>query len=337
MPAAEVSIHAGRAPQIVASNGLPIREDVAYSDAKGEESERSRRRAQEAIDKLRDILPSLLEPKEAIFCLVRCQAPVGALEQLFVGWSIYQITATVLVFTNLRVIHLGVDSKGKWKRTLRSVRFLRVIHLGVDSKGKWKRTLRSVRWGDIAEARIKGWGSKVLAHKYASGKKENYWRLRRRDAKKVKTLLEILIPASRGDMTAAQEMVALCPDCRARLTPEKYRCESCRLAFKDQKTLLRRTLLIPGGGYWYAGLWPLGLMSFFGEGVLTLLVITQILLATGIVTSEGKPGSAQSTSAGFWTAAAILALLLALEKALAYIHTRRVIRTFLPLQKPGQV
>ena len=314
MPAAEVSIYPNRAPQIVASNGLPIREDVAYSDAKGEESERSRRRAQEAIDKLRDILPSLLEPKEAIFCLVRCQAPVGALEQLFVGWSIYQITATVLVFTNLRVIHLGVDSKGKWKRTL-----------------------RSVRWGDIAEARIKGWGSKVLALKYASGKKENYWRLRRRDAKKVKTLLEILIPASRGDMTVAQEMVALCPDCRARLTPEKYRCESCGLAFKDEKTLLRRTLLIPGGGYWYAGLWPLGLMSFFGEGVLTLLVITQILLATGIVTSEGKPGSAQSTSAGFWTAAAILALLLALEKALAYIHTRRVIRTFLPLQKPGQV
>ena len=234
MPAAEVSIYPNRAPQIVASNGLPIREDVAYSDAKGEESERSRRRAQEAIDKLRDILPSLLEPKEAIFCLVRCQAPVGALEQLFVGWSIYQITATVLVFTNLRVIHLGVDSKGKWKRTL-----------------------RSVRWGDIAEARIKGWGSKVLALKYASGKKENYWRLRRRDAKKVKTLLEILIPASRGDMTAAQEMVALCPDCRARLTPEKYRCESCGLAFKDEKTLLRRTLLIPGGGYWYAGLWPL--------------------------------------------------------------------------------
>src|SRR3989441_5208275 len=100
MPAAEVSIYASRAPQIVASNGLPIREDVAYSDAKGEESERSRRRAQEAIDKLRDILPSLLEPKEAIFCLVRCQAPAGALEQLFVGWSIYQITATTLLFTN---------------------------------------------------------------------------------------------------------------------------------------------------------------------------------------------------------------------------------------------
>ena len=314
MPGAEVSIYAIRAPQIVASNGLPIREDVAYSDAKGEESEQSKRRAQEAIDKLRDILPSLLEPKEAIFCLVRCQAPVGALEQLFVGWSIYQITATVLVFTNLRVIHLGVDSKGKWKRTL-----------------------RSVRWGDIAEARIKGWGSKVLALKYASGKKENYWRLRRRDAKKLKPLLEILIPASRGDMTAAQEMVSLCPDCRVRLTPGSYRCESCGLAFKDEKTLLRRTLLIPGGGYWYAGLWPLGVMSFFGEGVLTLFVITQILLATGIVTSEGKPGSAQASSAGFWTAAAILALLLALEKALAYIHTRRVIRTFLPLQKPGQV
>jgi len=314
MPAAEVSIYPNRAPQIVASNGLPIREDVAYSDAKGEESERGKRRAQEAINKLHEILPSLLEPNEAIFCLVRCQAPVGALEQLFVGWSIYQITATTLLFTNLRVIHLGVGSKGRWKRTL-----------------------RSVRWGDIAEAKIKGWGSKVFALKYASAKKENYWRLRRRDAKKVKTLLEILIPASRGEMTAAQEMVALCPDCRARLTPGSYRCESCRLAFKDEKTLLLRTLLIPGGGYWYAGLWPLGVMSFFGEGVLTLFLITGILLATGIVTSEAKPGSAPSSSAEFWTAAATFALLLALEKALAYIHTRRVIRTFLPLQKPGQV
>ncbi len=314
MPGAEVLIYPSRAPQIVASNGLPIREDVAYSDAKGEESERNKRRAQEAIDKLRDILPSLLEPKEAIFCLVRCQAPAGALEQLFVGWSIYQITATTLLFTNQRVIHLGVDSKGRWKRTL-----------------------RSVRWGDIAEARIKGWGSKVLALKYASGKKENYWRLRRRDAKKVKTLLETLIPASRGEMTAAQEMVALCPDCRSQLTLGSYRCESCGLTFKDEKTLLRRTLLIPGGGYWYAGLWPLGVMSFFGEGVFTLALVTEILLATGIVASEAKPGSAQSSSAGFWTAAAFLALLLALEKALAYIHTRRVIRTFLPLKKPGQV
>ena len=58
MPAAEVSIYPNRAPQIVASNGLPIREDVAYSDAKGEESERGKRRAQEAINKLHEILPS---------------------------------------------------------------------------------------------------------------------------------------------------------------------------------------------------------------------------------------------------------------------------------------
>ena len=66
MPAAEVSIYPNRAPQIVASNGLPIREDVAYSDAKGEESERGKRRAQEAINKLHEILPGLLEGRSRV-------------------------------------------------------------------------------------------------------------------------------------------------------------------------------------------------------------------------------------------------------------------------------
>ena len=79
------------------------------------------------------------------------QAPLGTLEQFFVGWYVYRVTATRLVFTNLRLLHFGVGPGGKWDRTL-----------------------KSVRWGDITSAKVKGWINRVLELRYANGTKETY-------------------------------------------------------------------------------------------------------------------------------------------------------------------
>src|SRR5881394_2258111 len=67
------------------------------------------------------------------------QAPLGTLEQFFVGWYVYRVTATRLVFTNLRLLHFGVGPGGKWNRTL-----------------------KSVRWGDVSSAKVKGWINRLL-------------------------------------------------------------------------------------------------------------------------------------------------------------------------------
>lgn len=307
-------IHQTQLPRRVSANGVSIREDVLYTDAKGELDERSKKRAEESLSSLSEVLPNLLEPNEAVLYVIRsCQAPAGVLEQFFLGWYIYRVTATRIVFTNLRLLHFGLVSDKKWDRTL-----------------------KSVRWGNILEAKTKGWLNRVLKLKYGNGKKEHYWRLKRKDSQKAKVILDAVMPQSRTETTAAQGMQSLCPNCRAPLTAGTYQCASCGLRFKDEKTLLRRTLLIPGGGYLYSGFTLLGGITFLTEGAFTLAMIYFVLMAVGIVPPDTSENGRPMPTGSFWGAAVFFAVILGLNKALEYLHSRRVIQKFLPLKAAGE-
>jgi hypothetical protein len=314
MANSSLPIYSDQVPRLVSSNGLSIREDVLFTDGKGRHSDTSRKKAEALLDKWRNTLPSLLEPNETIFYIVKnCQAPVTPLEQFFLGVYAYSASATALVLTNLRIIHLGVTSRGKWRRVL-----------------------KSVRWGDLSESRVKGWLSRVLDLKYANGEKEQYWRIPGKDAKKMKAILEVVMPASRAEATAAQGIVSLCPDCRAPLTRRIYQCNGCGLTFKNEKTLLKWTILIPGGGYLYAGFTVLGILSLFFEGLFLIEAILYILMATG-VTQPGRTADGSLPYQGdLWVTAGIFLLIIGFRKLLEYFHGRRIIRTFLPLNKTGQ-
>ena len=310
MPNADLPVYAMQTPRLVSGNGLRIREDVLYSDAKGEINDRSRKRADEALSSLSDVLPNLLEPNEAVLHVIKsCQAPVGALEQFFLGWYIYRATATRLVFTNLRLLHFGLESDKKWDRTL-----------------------KSVRWGDILAAKTKGWINRLLELKYANGKEERYWRLRRKDGQKAKAVLDAVMPLSRGEATSVQGMQSLCPNCRVPLCAGNYQCGSCGQKFKDEKTLRRRTLLIPGGGYLYSGYTLLGGITFLTEGAFTLAAIFYVLMAVGLVAPEASANGQTMRAGEFWFVAAFFAVILLLNKSLEYLHSRRVIRKFLPVK-----
>ena len=310
MANADVQIYGQQLPRLVSANGVSIREDMLYTDAKGEPDERSKKRAEEALADLREVLPSLLEPKETIlFAIKSCQAPMGALEQFFLGWYAYRVTATRLVFTNLRLLHFGMASGRKWNRTI-----------------------RSVRWGDVAEAKLKGWLNRMLVILCTNGKKEKYWRLRRKDSQKAKAIVNAVVPLSRGEATPAQGFQSICPDCRTPLTEGLYQCAGCGLKFKDEKTLRWRTILIPGGGYLYAGMTFLGVLGFL-EGFLMLGFILSLLIALRVV-APGSAENGQPMQPGeFWGAAVFLGILVALYKGLEYIHCRRVIRNFMLIKR----
>lgn len=314
MANADMPIYAQQMPRIVARDGLRVREDVLYTDGKGAENDRSRKRAEEVLSKLKDILPVVLEPNETVIYVIKnCQAPMSALEQFLLGWQAVRVTPTNLVFTNARLLHFGVDTKGNWKRII-----------------------KSVRWGDIQEAKTRGLLSKMLQLKYGSGKKESYWRVPGKDAKKAKDVLAAVLSASRGEATAAQGMVSICPDCRTVLTAGMYRCSQCGLIFKDDATLLKRTLLIPGGGYLYAGMTFLGVATFLGEGAFTLGALYYALMGAGILAAIPEENGRVMTRSEMWVAAVFLAVLIGLNKGLEYAHSRRVIRMFIPVKRPGQ-
>lgn len=314
MPNNDLPIYATQLPRLTTADGVQLREDVLFTNEKGEPDERRKKRALEALSSLRDILPSLLEKDETVLYVVKtCQAPMGSLEQFLLGWNAYRVSATRLVFTNLRLLHFGMESDKKWRRTV-----------------------KAVCWGDITEARVKGWLNRKLQLRYANGTKESYWRFPKKDSVKIKAVLEAVIPQSRGEATAVQGFQSICPDCRAVLTAGKYECASCGLRFKDEKTLLKRTLLIPGGGYMYASMTLLGVLNFFTEGIFTVAAIFSILMAIGIV-APGTDADGRPTQSGEMLPAAVFFLVLvALHKGLEYIHGRRAIRTFLPWKKRGE-
>ena len=169
---------------------------------------------------------------------------------------------------------------------------------------------------------------------YANGTKERYWRLPKKDGKKAQTILEAVLPLSRSEATPAQGFLSICPDCRAALTAENYQCSTCGLKFKDEKTLRWRTILIPGGGYLYSGMTLLGVLAFLSEGAFTLATIAFALMALGLMTPGTAENGQTMARPELWTTALILAIILALNKALEFIHGRRVVRSFIPLNKP---
>jgi len=308
-------IYGDQVPRVVSSNGMSIREDILFTDAKGRQTDSIRRKAEGVLEKWKDVLPLLLESNETIFYVVKnCQAPVTPLEQFFLGIYAYGATATAMVLTNLRIIHLGVTGRGKWRRIL-----------------------KSVRWGDVSDASVKGWIGKVLELKYANGAKDRYWKVRGKDAKKVKAILAAVLPASRAEATAAQGIVSLCPDCRSMLTQKIYHCQGCRLTFKDEKTLLKRTILIPGGGYLYSGYTTLGVISLFFEGLFLIEAVLYVLMAVGAVQPTRTENGSFPNQTDLWVTAGIFLFIIGLRKSLEYLHGRRIVRTFLPLNKAGQV
>lgn len=311
MAAPDISIHPEQAPQLVPRNGIRLREDAAYTDHKGRQNRGIRKRADQALERLREPLAQVLEPDEVVLCLARAQAPVGLVDHFTFGWYLHNITAVILVFTNKRLLHFGLKmgSFGRWS---------------------WARSLRSLRWGDVEEAVVKGWLSAELRLKYRNGKKEKYWGLRRADSKRIKLLVAALLPASLGESSAAQQMAQLCPDCRGTLTARHYQCTQCGLAFKSEKEMVRRSLLFPGGGYFYAGHAGLGLLDAIVESVLLFFVVYGILLVVGLPDALAEPLQPPlGGSEAVWFAGIFL-VILAVEKLITIHHGRRFLRDYVP-------
>ena len=190
--------------------------------------------------------------------------------------------------------------------------------------------MRSARWGDLESAKIKAFLSPKLHIKYRDGKKEVYWRLRGDDAKKIRLLLEALLPTAVSETSPTLSMTSLCPECRAPLTPEVYECPSCRLKFKDEKTLLRRSLWIPGGGFFYTGHPLLGTLHLLVELILFLEVVLLGGPAIGLWPLTTSPGHTPADRGAVLVTAVFLVVLLALHKGAIIRITRNLVRGYIP-------
>jgi hypothetical protein len=306
MPSSDLQIHSTIPPQRVDRNGLSIREDVLYTDAKGREKSKLRKRANEAFDDLSDVLRRVLEPNETIFYIAPAQVMPGAVAQFFGGgWHAYSLPRTLFFFSDRRIIAFRLRKRMRgWI---------------------WNRGIRTVRWGDVAQATPGGFISRHLVLKFRNGEQQRYWRFAWGDLKKVRQLIELLRAHGAGESTAAGGRVSLCPGCLAVLAPRNYRCQGCGVQFKDEKTLLWRAIVIPGGASLYVGASGLGVL----RAVFEAIILAGILISLFNAVREPRNSTAV---AALMTSVAAECIILFLDKAMAYSLSLPQIRAFIPVE-----
>lgn len=307
MPVLDIPVHTPGVPRRSVENGFAIREDTLYTDAKGKEGARIRERARATLDGLREILGRVLEPDEAIYYVAGGQMMPGAFQQFFLGWHSYALPRVVFVLTGRRILLLRVRGK---------------LSLSV----KWDRGIHTIRWGDLASFKAGGLISPYLRLKTKSGEALSFWRISRGDIKKINLLAGFLQEHACGETSASGAPNALCPSCLATLVPRRYECPQCGLAFKDEKTLAWRGILIPGGASFYAGMTGLGVLRAIFECVVLLDIAAQ--LATALRYPAGSVESQQRLGVIL-----VLCFFLVMDKAIAILCCRQEIRDFLPAGK----
>jgi len=314
MPTTELLVPTQQTPSRAANGPVPLRADTLYTNHKGKEKKSLRQRATKMLSQLEAPLRMLLEPGETILYIAPGQAPVTAMEHLAFGWYVVMMSRNALVVTDRRLVRLALDRKGGWKHAV-----------------------KTVRWSDISEAKVPGLLLPTcLRLKYADGTREKYWGIGVGDARKLRLLLTQLVKPSSQPRPNAAGLTALCPSCAATLTPRQYTCMRCRLEFKDESTMVRRSIMIPGGGYFYCRHWLLGVGDFVGELVLLAMVIVHLALAVGALPAGLLDGGANPGPDQYWLMTAIFAGILGFEKWLTIHHCRRFVRDFIPLRTDFQ-
>jgi hypothetical protein len=304
MPSVEVSIHDGILPQRVDRGGLNVREDVLCTDAKGRTKAKLQKRSEAVFEEMGEEIRRVLEPDETIFYIATAQPMPGAFAQFFGGgWHAYSLPRSLLILTDRRLLALRQRKHiGGWT---------------------WDRGVRAARWGDVQDVSSGGIFSRSVTFRFRSGERQAYWRFALGNSNKVVLVARALQVHASGEVSGAGRMVSLCPRCLAQLAPRHYRCATCGLQFKDEGTLLRRGILIPGGASLYVGATGLGVLRSVFEAVILL----SILLSLSRAITSPKGSSAAATLA----AAILLELgVLALDKVMAIALSRPQIRDFIP-------
>jgi len=299
VPSADSPIHNNQLPQTTKFEGISIRSDVLFTNWKGAPNGRMQKRSEKALRKLLPALQRTLLPDETVYFVMRARSPLSVLEQLTAGWWTHMLAATAIVVTQKRILFFPVNNNGAWRESV-----------------------RAAHWGDLDEVKPKGGLVRNIALKFKNGVSTSYTNVARADAKKLSAIASVLIPAAAGELSPNPTFHQLCPDCRNALTEGRYSCASCGLVFKDEKSMVKWSIFLPGGGYFYTGHPVIAMLPALVEGILILEIV--LFLVVGL--SSSKPGTAVLSNL------TALFLFWAIETAVTILHCRRYVRDFIPMR-----
>jgi hypothetical protein len=307
-------VHPETAARTLLRYGVQVREDVAFTNKKGQDNPGVRRRAEKILDKLQAPLQQTLESGEIVLYVVRAKLYPRVLERILVGWLALYLEGVVLIFTNRRLLQFRVQAGGGWRGSL-----------------------SAAAWGDVEQARAHGWLNRYLDLKFRNNREVRYWGFGPSDKGKLNIILPMLLVACQEERTTVGGPVSLCPNCRAALTPQVYQCLSCKQEFRNERTLAWRAVFVPGGAYFYTKNTLFGVLTLVGESVILLSLFAALAQATGVIPLD--PAGVRDpnpTRGGALAGAMALAVVYALETLITFWHSRKFIREFLSIGAIGQ-
>ncbi len=275
--------------------GLRVRADSCFVDAKGKQNRSVEKNRRKLLEKAAPLVGKVLEEGEEVLLITPICSPFSILELLTTGWIIQNVKAAVLVVTDRRLLHLPTTAS---RRPRGSV--------------------AEVRYGDLATAKVSGWVNGKLVLEYREGGKETFTGIPMFSIKQLRSMVSARV--GRGPATANGGRRFLCPGCRRVLPREPGRCTACGMEFRSRKKALTRSILIPGGGYFYTGHPLMGVADAAVEAFLLLFV-----LVGGGLALAGEPGMVEGV--------ALFAVVLVFEKLVTVYHANHYIKEFLPVDR----
>lgn len=271
---------------------LPIDPEVMFSNHKNDYKPAIEKRQRKLLEKVQFLQPFLWEG-ETILCVTTACSPMTLLEQYLMGWWIFYIKRCLLVFTNMRVLHIPTTTDFSYRNSI-----------------------AQIVYADCKSVAVKG---HTLVVKYANGTTEKFYYTASKERKKVKSLLETA--PIQSEQSTLQARTHLCPRCTGELINEQYTCPNCGLAFKSKTEARKIALVYPGGGYFYTRHPMLGVGDAFVEALLTFGLIAAVIDTVG--------GSANADPAGV----IVFGIVLALEKAVSVYDSNKFVSEFIPIEK----
>jgi hypothetical protein len=204
--------------------GLPVDRQLIFTNAGGYYKKSMEKRQRKLISKVA-FLRYFMHFGEKLLFLSTGYSPIGILEQILTGPLFLFFKRAIFIFTDKRIIHVPT-------------RFNR-IH---------RRALSQILYTDCEQIKLQG-GSLVIV--YRDGQRESFPYMGTPEVRKLQKILPRL-PIGSAQPSANPHRTALCPRCHHPLAEGNELCPACQLAFKTGFKARLRSLLLPGGGYFYS-------------------------------------------------------------------------------------
>jgi hypothetical protein len=214
-----------------------------FSDA-GFQARRLSKKKFKLLRRIDEHIQPMLRDQECVY-YVTFGSSQAFWESFFLGWVMYYINRRAIVLTNLRILFLQIDSRGR-PRDLRSQLDLRAIE-----------TIKRTAFGN----------TKLILR---NGKSTLFTRLPRADRKSLQKIVERVrtdLPESETVTSGTEE---LCPHCYEVVAGRPTACPHCRKAFKSARRAGLLSLLFPGLGDIYLGHWKFAILEILVAAIIWL-------------------------------------------------------------------